>query len=225
MAQQAQETFIFSGDTPVPTTTTIYTVIAKANTFSGPGVSAETVDVSDLADTAKVYASAGISDAGALTIDLNFEPDLAIHDTLVGRCQSGNPAAYMIVFSNIADNTDVVDSVAGSILTLNGHSFRIGQPVRLTTTNTLPDPLVVGTTYWVIRTDDNDIKLAITNANAVANTEITLLDGGTGTHTVTFGTRYNFAAVLDGAEPSGSGADKLAASLSLKLSQAITITT
>ncbi|MBA7682262.1 hypothetical protein ES703_90611 [subsurface metagenome] len=48
----------------------------------------------------------------------------------------------------------------------------------------LPDPLVVDTIYWAIRSSENHIKVATTKANAIAGTAIDLTDTGTGTHTV-----------------------------------------
>lgn len=48
----------------------------------------------------------------------------------------------------------------------------------------LPDPLVVDTVYYAIRTSANHIKVAATAANAKAGTAIDLTDAGTGTHTL-----------------------------------------
>lgn len=48
----------------------------------------------------------------------------------------------------------------------------------------LPDPLAVNTVYYAIRVDAVTIKLALTFADAIAGTEITLIDDGTGTHSI-----------------------------------------
>ena len=60
-----------------------------------------------------------------------------------------------------------------------------GKKIRFTTTGTLPDPLVIDTTYYAIRVDAVTIKVATTLINANAGTAIDLTDTGSGTHTVT----------------------------------------
>jgi hypothetical protein len=56
--------------------------------------------------------------------------------------------------------------------------------VQLTTTVTLPAGLALSTDYYVIKLTDLTCQLAISYANAVAGTFITLTDAGTGTHTL-----------------------------------------
>jgi len=57
--------------------------------------------------------------------------------------------------------------------------------IRFKTSATdLPDPLVVDTVYWAIRTSENHIKVSTTKANAIAGTAIDITDQGSGTHTV-----------------------------------------
>ena len=60
-----------------------------------------------------------------------------------------------------------------------------GEEIRFTTTNTLPAPLALATTYYAIRVNATTIKVATTLANAEAGTAINLTDVGIGTHTVT----------------------------------------
>jgi len=70
-------------------------------------------------------------------------------------------------------------------LTLS-NSYQTGDAVVLTTTNTLPSPLAISTTYYVIN-DGATIttcQLATTRANAFAGTAINITDTGTGTHTL-----------------------------------------
>lgn len=75
-------------------------------------------------------------------------------------------------------------------LSSNNQNFATGVPVTVTTTGTLPSPLVVGTTYYVIRqgtavTFPGTIKLATSYENAIAGTAIDLLTNGTPTNTIT----------------------------------------
>ena len=78
-------------------------------------------------------------------------------------------------------------TVATDNIAITPHGFDTGDAVRLTTTGVLPAGLALATTYYVIRTDDNNLELAATLANAVAGTpsvDITAAAGG-GTHTIT----------------------------------------
>lgn len=74
-----------------------------------------------------------------------------------------------------ADTVDTVTSLS---------AWATGDRVQLQTTGTLPDPLVVATTYYLIRVDGDTYQLAASEADALAGTEIVLTDGGTGTHTM-----------------------------------------
>lgn len=83
-------------------------------------------------------------------------------------------------------------SSSTSILTLstNNANFATGVPVTLSTTGTLPSPLVAGDTYYVIMvgsstTNPGTIKLATSYANAIAGTNIVLTTNGTPTNTIT----------------------------------------
>lgn len=78
------------------------------------------------------------------------------------------------------------------ILTLStsNENFATGVPIQLTTTGTLPTPLVVGNTYYVIRVgsatlNPGTIKLALTYADAIAGTFIDLGTNGAPTNTIT----------------------------------------
>jgi hypothetical protein len=76
------------------------------------------------------------------------------------------------------------------ILTLSSSNanFATGVPITFTTTGTLPNPLVAGTTYYVIRvgtgtTNPGTIKVALSYADAIAGTAINLTTNGTPTNT------------------------------------------
>ena len=63
-----------------------------------------------------------------------------------------------------------------------------GTPVTVySTLGDPPDPLVAGTTYYVILVASPTIQLATTYALAVAGTAVTLTDDGTGTHSIECG--------------------------------------
>lgn len=75
-------------------------------------------------------------------------------------------------------------STGSDTITITAHGFYTGMQFRVTTAGTLPTPLVVATDYYVIKVDDNTIKVATSYANAVAGTAINLTAAGSGTSTV-----------------------------------------
>jgi hypothetical protein len=64
-------------------------------------------------------------------------------------------------------------------------NYATGMSFQLTTTGVLPNPLVVGTTYYAIRVDDTHIKVASSYANALAGIIIILTTNGTPPNTIT----------------------------------------
>ena len=73
-------------------------------------------------------------------------------------------------------DVDVANDKIGSV----DHKFnRSGFPVRFTTAGTLPAPLVINTTYYVIVVDYTTLRFATSRANAIAGTYITLTTQGT----------------------------------------------
>lgn len=87
----------------------------------------------------------------------------------------------------LAGGSDGEVNVEDSEITIPSHGFPEGFKVRLTTTGTLPAPLLTATDYFVIVIDANTIQLAESLAEALAGTEIELTDAGSddAVHTVT----------------------------------------
>lgn len=80
--------------------------------------------------------------------------------------------------SGVDDTTEVI--------TITSHGWITGTPVVYQDGGgTSISPLVDGTTYYVIKTGVNTIKLATTRANALAGTAINLTDGVGASHTLT----------------------------------------
>jgi hypothetical protein len=77
------------------------------------------------------------------------------------------------------------DDTNDQITTTNSVDWQTGDDVQLTTTGTLPSPLALSTTYYVIRIDDTTFQLATSQANAESGTQIDITDTGTGTGTET----------------------------------------
>lgn len=70
-------------------------------------------------------------------------------------------------------------------LSVSGHGYRTGLKVQVSTTTTLPSPLLAATDYYVIFYDSATIGLATSQANALSGAAIDLTTTGTGTHTIT----------------------------------------
>lgn len=63
-------------------------------------------------------------------------------------------------------------------------NFATGAPVKVSTTGTLPSPLVAATPYYSINVNPTTIKLALTQADAFANIPINLTTNGTPTNSI-----------------------------------------
>jgi hypothetical protein len=82
-------------------------------------------------------------------------------------------------------SSSAVVSTANSTLTFTGHRFITGQRVTYSTTGTTIGGLSSGSVYYIIKTDQNTLKLASSYVNALASTSITLTSLGVGsTHTL-----------------------------------------
>lgn len=75
-------------------------------------------------------------------------------------------------------------SVASNYIYKEAHGYVTGQKIQVSSSDTLPSPLVVDTDYFIIKSTSDRIKLASSLSNALAGTAITLTDDGTGTLTI-----------------------------------------
>lgn len=100
------------------------------------------------------------------------------HDWLSWR--RGNPGGENTLFT-VTAATDVVNVTAQMYA-----DFATASPCTVTSSGTLPAPLVAGTVYYIIKLGGaNQFKLATSAANASAGTAIDLTSAGTGTQTMT----------------------------------------
>lgn len=94
-------------------------------------------------------------------------------------CKGFSVYATATAIATATENfTDTDVNVPDSEVTLTAHGYTTGLAVTLTTDGTLPDPLVVLTTYYIIVVDANTVQFATSYANALAGTEIVLIDAG-----------------------------------------------
>ena len=106
--------------------------------------------------------------------------------------------SYTLTFNGSSAS---IVSVANNTITYNSHRFITGQRVTYNTTGTTITGLTAATAYFIIKEDQNTIKLATTYANAINNTAIDLTGLGTGTtHTINVafdGVNTKFKATYD----------------------------
>lgn len=72
-------------------------------------------------------------------------------------------------------------STVDSTFTINAHPFAVGDPVRVATTGTFPNGVNGTTTYYVVSADANNIRLALTPAQAAIADTVILSSTGSGT--------------------------------------------
>lgn len=87
--------------------------------------------------------------------------------------------------SNPISMNFTADTVSNTITLGSTVSFPTGTPVIITTTGTVPSPLVAGVTYFSIFVNATQLMLAATEQNALIGIPIVLLTDGLPTNTVT----------------------------------------
>lgn len=78
-------------------------------------------------------------------------------------------------------NTFSIDPSTNEITILPRHVYHTADAIKITSTGTMPSPLIASTTYYVIKITNTRIKLATTAANAIAGIAIDILTSGVGT--------------------------------------------
>lgn len=94
----------------------------------------------------------------------------------------GNGSATEFTLNHdLVDNAQTFTANAGAdTCSATGHGFSDNDPVQVSSTTTLPDPLASATIYFILNATANTFQLSATPGG----TAINLTDAGTGTHTV-----------------------------------------
>lgn len=79
---------------------------------------------------------------------------------------------------------DTAIDVTANTIKINSHGYFTSDPVVFSAGALTASPLVNLTTYYVIRVDQDTIKLATTAANALSGTAIDITTTGTGNHSI-----------------------------------------
>jgi hypothetical protein len=90
-----------------------------------------------------------------------------------------------------------VSATANALTLAAGTGWQTGKQVFVSSSGTLPAPLVAGTAYYWIRSDETTGQLATSYDNALASNAIDLTDTGSGTHTVSLSTEVTLSASAD----------------------------
>lgn len=107
--------------------------------------------------------------------------------TAIGITDDGS-GTMIFNLSNKDISSSITTDLSNDTLTVSTTFFEwisTGFACVLSSTGVLPEGLVAGTTYYIIKTSvANKIKLASTAVNAALGVAVDILDGGTGIHTI-----------------------------------------
>lgn len=102
---------VSDGTTPTPTFTTIF----EALSISGPGMTADVIDVTSHSSTGGFREFiGGLKDGGEITFDVNLDPTNATHNDTVGLRRlllDGTVRAYQMHYTDTAASTDTFNGV------------------------------------------------------------------------------------------------------------------
>ena len=205
-----------------------YLNLAAMVSISGPALSNEPIDVTDL-DDAAVTRLGGVVDSGEVTLDVNYEPDGTGDALIISRFKDASANTYQVCWPNLdADtvNASGINTTTEVVTTVSDLGLVTGQPIKVATTGTLPTAtpvLSADTVYYWRRDGTNTGSMHTTNAGAVADTgEVDFSDGGTGTFSITTCDVWNFEAIVSGAPPAASVGERLSANVTMTVTGSVT---
>ena len=212
------------GDAAIPEK---FTTVAEVKSLTLPEQTAEAIKATSHDSTAGEYIPPGIVESGEVPFTANFINDAT--DTAVRAKLNAVAANWQICYPNWGARTaEFTAATVTDLITSAGHLLTTGQPLRVSSSGTLPAGLSADTTYWVAWVSVDTFTMHPTNADAVAGTNtIDITTTGTGTHTLQIGMRLSFAAILDThgwGDADAQAPDALNLSAKLKISGGITKT-
>ena len=130
----------------------------------------------------------GVTSQQVVYTSLASPTDEAIHAGLVTGLNAVPGANYLAALATLAPFSDPTFTADSSTDELHAvaHGLKNGDgPVRVSNSGGgLPTGLAAATDYWAIFVDVDNIKLATTQANAIAGVAINITTNGTGTQTL-----------------------------------------
>jgi hypothetical protein len=140
----------------------------------------------------RVRVSSSNTLAGGLSVNTDYYAIKVDNDHIKFATSLANAnAGTAIDITSTGTGTLTVTNYSSNVDTLTeqiniaSHGFVTGQRVQVSSDNTLAGGLSASTDYYVIKDDNNHIRLATSLANANAGTAVDLTSSGTGTLTVT----------------------------------------
>lgn len=86
--------------------------------------------------------------------------------------------------TNVSKGVTTVTVASPTVVAKSNHNLLTGDSVYLTTTGALPDGLVAGTTYFVIKVNSSTFRLALNADDAIAGVAINTTGTQSGVHTL-----------------------------------------
>lgn len=219
-AKSAFQTKLQYGDAASPEK---FTTVAEIFSIGAPEATDEPIRATTHDSPKEEFINSGCVDEGEVTFEANFINDAT--DTAVRGKLGGAKGNWQLCLPNWGAVTKTFTAAAATdIITCAAHGLTTGQPVRVSSTTTLPAGLSANTTYWVHWLSSSTFTLHTTNAGAVADTgKVDVTDTGTGTHSLQIGTRTDFAALLHlHGVVAGGPKDKLVMRATMKITAAVT---
>lgn len=203
----------------------VFTTIASIVSITGPSISADTIDVTNM-DSPGGWKEfiAGLIEGGEIGVEAFLVADAsqlaqfaqATEDTPANRFKT-----YRIVFPDDTDSKTA--TVSTTTWTATAHGWNTVQPVRFFTTGALPAAVIPGRVYFARRLSADTFSIHATPAAALAGTgAISSATGGTGTHSVKSGTKFTFSAMASGFRTSSPNTDAHKLSFTLKVTGEVT---
>jgi len=223
MAYKSQDTLFQWGDGGSPEA---FDNVAAVTGIDGPSLSVDAIETTDLDSSSKTFI-ANIPDGGEVTLELNYDPGATTHDKLNDYLDAGSVNNFQICFPNLDATTVGVSSInttSEQVTTSTAHGLTAGQPFEFTASAmpTSSPQVAADTTYFADYIDADTFTAHITNQNAVDGASaIDFSDQGTSV-SITRGTKFGFAAIVTGCTPAAQVNDKLTASVTLKVTGAVT---
>lgn len=166
---------------PACTTYTVWYKVNGAGAFPGPNTIEVDITVGDSASAIAVNTATQINAALGTPFIATLTNPISITNSSAGSATdiANVNMSIFVSFTTPTQGNGAINLCTDQI-TINNHGFTTNWQVRVTTTGTLPSPLVVNQTYFVIRIDANTIQLSATKNGPAIN----LTTSGTGTMTV-----------------------------------------
>jgi predicted secreted protein len=139
-AKAAKGTLIQRGDGGGPE---VFTTIGEVTNFSGPGETAETIDVTSFDSTAKEFISSGLPDNGEVTFDVNFVGSDAQQQGLRSDLRAGTLRNFKVILNDHA-TTKTTFAFAAIVSSIDGPTAGgVSEAYKMSVTLKLSGPATI----------------------------------------------------------------------------------